>query len=240
MERIEQVTVADVNRVARQYLELDDAVSAVMVPQGSGAPVPRAAASVDRRTSPSARHAPTELPSWAQTALSRLSVPAITTNPVMTRLPNGLTLIVQPEDVSDTVSIFGHIRNRPETETPAGHEGVSQILDELLSYGSEHLDRLAFQRALDEVGVRERAGTDFAAETLTPGFSRAVELLADNELHPALPQPAMEVVRNQLAQVVAARNKSPAYLIAALTAQCTVSAERSEFARMQRLRPWAL
>ena len=210
--RIEKVSVADVNRVARQYLKLDEAVSAVMVPQGSGAPIATGGGFGGQENISLGEARPTKLPSWAQTALSRLSVPAITTNPVMTRLPNGLTLIVQPEDVSDTVSIFGHIRNRPETETPPGHEGVSQILDELLSYGSEHLDRLAFQRALDEVGVRERAGTDFAAETLSANFGRAVELLADNELHPALPQPAMEVVRNQLAQVVAARNKSPAYL----------------------------
>ncbi len=35
LERIEKVTVADVNRVARQYLKLDEAVSAVMLPKGS-------------------------------------------------------------------------------------------------------------------------------------------------------------------------------------------------------------
>ncbi|HXA93097.1 MAG TPA: pitrilysin family protein [Steroidobacteraceae bacterium] len=212
LERIEKVTVADVNRVARQYLNLEEAISAVMLPEGSGAPVATGGGFGGQENISLGEARPTKLPSWAQAALSRLTVPTFTTHPVMTRLPNGLTLIVQPEDVSDTVSVFGHIRNRPETETPPGQEGLSQVLGELLSYGSERLDRLAFQRALDDVGVRERAGTDFAAETLTQNFSRAVELLADNELHPALPQRAMEVVRNQLAQVVGARNKSPAYL----------------------------
>jgi zinc protease len=210
--RIEKVTVADVNRVAHQYLNLDEAISAVMMPQGSGAPVATGGGFGGQESISLGEAHPTKLPSWAQTALSRLSVPVLTTHPVTTRMPNGLTLIVQPEDVSDTVSVYGHIRNRPETETPPGQEGASQILDELLSYGSERLDRLAFQRALDDAGARERAGTDFAVESLTQNFDRAVELLADNELHPALPEHAMTVVRHQLTQVVAARNKSPAYL----------------------------
>ena len=36
LARIEKVTVDDVNRAARQYLDLDHAVSAVMLPRGSG------------------------------------------------------------------------------------------------------------------------------------------------------------------------------------------------------------
>src|SRR5262249_57014950 len=39
LARIEQVTVADVNRVARKYLDLGHAVTGVMLPRGSGPPV---------------------------------------------------------------------------------------------------------------------------------------------------------------------------------------------------------
>src|SRR5256884_7604931 len=38
------------------------------------------------------------------------------------------------------------------------------------------------------------------------------QLLADNELHPALPDAAMEVIRGQVALGVAARNASPGFL----------------------------
>jgi len=110
------------------------------------------------------------------------------------------------------VSVFGHIRNRPETEERPGEEGVAQVLERLLTYGSEHLDRLAFQEALDEIGARQHAGTDFAVQVLTDHFERGVELLADNELHPALPDKALEIVRGQVALGVAARNASPAFL----------------------------
>jgi zinc protease len=214
LERIEKVTVADVNRVARQYLKLDEAVSAVMLPKGSGKPVSGGGNGFGGQENISLGEAkPTPLPDWAQAAVNRLTVPAVTSHPVVSHLANGITLMVQPEDVSDTVSVFGHIRSRPEVQAPAGQEGISNLLGELLSYGSQHLDRLAYQRALDAIGAESRAGTDFAAETLTGGFDRAVELLADNELHPALPPQALEIMRPQFAQIIAARNRSPGYLV---------------------------
>jgi len=206
--------VADVNRVARRYLNFDHAISAVMLPQGSGPPTRTASAGFGGQESISLGEAKaTRLPEWAERAVSRLTVPASTTHPIVSRLPNGLTLIVQPENVSDTVSVYGHIRNRPDTETAVGQEGIAPLTDELLAFGTQHLDRLAFQRALDEIGANARAGTDFLAQALTEHFDRAVELLADNELHPALPASAMRIIQRQLAAVVAARNRSPAFLM---------------------------
>src|SRR5205814_1753899 len=108
--------------------------------------------------------------------------------------------------------VYGHIRNRPETEELEGQEGVAQLLERLLTYGSERLDRVAFQQALDAIGAREHAGTDFSVQSLGEHFERAVQLLADNELHPALPDAAMELIRGQVAAGVAARNASPGLL----------------------------
>ena len=212
LARIEQVTVADVNRVARQYLDLDHAVTGVMQPRGSGPPVASRGGFGGRESISLGEAHPTALPAWANKALQRLEVPVSTLHPIVSTMPNGLTLIVQTADVSDTVSVFGHIRNRPETEENPGEEGVAQVLERLLTYGSEHLDRVAFQQALDDIGAREHAGTDFAAQVLTEQFERGVELLSDNELHPALPEKALEVIRGQVALGVAARNASPGFL----------------------------
>jgi zinc protease len=214
LTRIEKVTVADVNRVAHEYLNLDQAISAVMLPKGSGRPVSGGGSGFGGQENISLGEAkPTPLPEWAQAAMARLTVPAVTSHPIVSRLPNGLTLVVQPEDVSDTVTVFGHIRNRPEVQAPHGQEGISNLLGELLNYGSQHLDRLSFERALDDIGAEAHAGTDFTAVTLAGGFDRSVELLADNELHPALPPQALEIMRPQFAQVVAGRNRSPGYLM---------------------------
>jgi len=212
LERIERVTIEDVNRVARQYLDLDHAVTGIMQPRGSGPPTASHGGFGGQETISLGEAHPTSLPEWARHALERLDLPASTLRPIVSTLPNGLQLVVQTEDVSDTVSVHGHIRNRPETEEPTGQEGVAQVLEQLLTYGSEHLDRVTFQAALDQIGARERAGTDFSVLALAEHFDRAVELLADNELHPALPDAALQVVRGQLALGVAARNSSAGFL----------------------------
>ncbi|MBV8976612.1 MAG: insulinase family protein [Alphaproteobacteria bacterium] len=211
--RIEKVTVADVNRVLRKYLDLDHAVTALSLPKGSGAAVASSATFGGRENFGAGEVKPAALPQWANAALGKLDVPPSTLSPMVSTLPNGITLIVQPEDVSDTVSVYGHIRNRPETETAPGKEGVSLLLDQLFSYGTESLDRLAFQKALDDIGASEEAGVDFSVHALSANFERGVELLADNELRPALPGAALQTVRAQLGRLIAVRNESPAYLV---------------------------
>jgi zinc protease len=191
---------------------LSHAVSAVMIPQGGGRPVASGGGFGGQESISLGEAHATELPDWARAALERLEVKPSSLKPQMSTLPNGLTLIVQSEDVSDTVSVFGRIRNRPEVEADIKQQGVGQVLDPLFSYGSERLDRLAFQRALDDIGADEHAGTDFDLQVLAQNFDRGVALLADNQLHPALPPEAMNVVARQLAQVVAARIHSPGYL----------------------------
>jgi len=211
LARIGRVTVADVDRVARKYLDTSRAVSALMLPRGSGRPS-AAGGYGGQETIVLAEAKATTLPDWAQAAFAKLAVPPSTLHPVVSTLSNGLTLIVQPEDVSDTVSIFGHVRNRPETEAPPGREGVAEVLDQMFGYGTEHQDRIAFQGSLDAIGATETAGPDFSVKILSRDFERGAGLLADNELHPALPPEAFAIVKDQIGQTVAARNASPAFL----------------------------
>jgi zinc protease len=212
LAQIEKVTVQDVDRVARKYLDLDNAVTAVMLPRGSGKPVPSSGGFGGQESISLGAAKPTPLPTWAAVALRRLSVPPSTLHPVVTRLPNGLTLIVQREDVSNTVSVYGHIRSEPGLEEPHGEEGVSDLLDRMFMFGSNRLHRLQFQQALDAIGASEQAGADFSVQVLPEDLARGVQLLAENELDPYLPANAMAVLRDQLAESVAARNDSPGFL----------------------------
>jgi len=151
------------------------------------------------------------LPDWAKTAVSPLAIPASTVHPIDMRLANGLRLIVQPESISDTVSVYGRVKNRAELQVPPGKEGTDQILRDLFSYGSVQLDRLAFQEALDKIGAKIYAGTSFSLEVLPDAFARGVELLADNLLHPALPETAFKAVQQRTRQAVAGQLQSPIY-----------------------------
>ncbi len=208
---IQRVSAADVNRVAKKYLKMDEAVVAVLTPEASGKPVPSRTPGGVESFAPK-RAKPVKLPDWAGKALKRLSVPSSTVKPVVSRLSNGITLIVQPESVSNTVSVYGHIKNEPYLETPKGKEGVDQILSQLFPYGTTTLDRLAFQKALDDIGASESGGTDFSLQVLSDYFDRGVQLLADNQLRPALPEKAFTITRQQVAGTVAGQLQSPDYL----------------------------
>jgi zinc protease len=211
VEAIQKVTVADVNRVAREYLVQAKAITAVLTPQVSGKPI--SSKSFGGRESFAPEHTKNvKLPAWAEAALKKLSIPEPTVHPVVSTLPNGLKLIVQAESISDTVSIYGHVKSNADLETPKGQEGAAEELGQLFSYGSTTLDRIAFQKALDDIGADESAGTDFSLTVLSSHLDRGVELLAQNELHPALPERAFRITQRQLAATVAGRLQSPGYL----------------------------
>ncbi len=208
---IERVTAADVSRVARQYLKLDHAIVAVLRPQPSGKPVAAKGFGGKESFAPKETK-PVPLPDWARQSLARLAIPKSTVHPVVTVLPNGLKLIVQPESISRSVSVYGHVKNNADVEVPKGKEGVHRLLDDLFSFGSTSLDRVALQKALDDIAASESAGTDFSVEVLADHFDRGVQLLADNELHPALPQAAFGVMQKQLVASLPGRLESPDFL----------------------------
>jgi zinc protease len=208
---IQAVTPQAVARVARQYLTLDHAITAILDPQPSGQPTSRSSFG-GRESFASENVKPVALPDWANTALARLAVPPSTVHPVVDTLANGITLIVQPETVSNTVSVYGHIKNESDLEEPQGEEGVAAVLDRLFTFGTTSLDRLQFQAALDSIGANESAGTGFSLNVLADHFDRGVALLADNELHPALPATAFQTMKHQQAAYVAGQLQSPDYL----------------------------
>ena len=207
----EAVTVDDVNRVARAALDPAHAISAILTPQPSGKP--KAGKGYGgAETLTAAPSKPVVLPDWAQQALAKVAIPQTALQPVDRVLPNGLRLIVQPDTVSDTVSVYGSVRSRPELQEPKDKDGVAQLLDQLFDYGGGGLDRLAFQAALDDIAAVESAGTRFSITAPAAHFERAVQLLADNELQPALPEAAFKIVRTQTAQALAGELESPGYL----------------------------
>ena len=152
------------------------------------------------------------LPEWAAKALSRLSVPESSVRPVVTSLPNGLRLIVQPESVSNTVSVSGQIKNNPNLEAPRARRAWAAFSISSLNMERPRLDRLAFQKALDDIGAEESAGTAFSVQVLPSQFDRGVQLLAENELTPALPENAFKTVQRRLAAAVAGQLESPDFL----------------------------
>ena len=95
------------------------------------------------------------------------------------------------------MTVVGQVKHNEKLEEPAGKEGVSGVLESLFSYGTSSLDRLAFQKAQDEIGADISAGSSFSLRVLSENFERGMELLADNLLHPALPEEGFGVVKQE-------------------------------------------
>ena len=217
------VTVADVDRIARAVLDPAHEVAAVLTPQDSGKPIAGKGFGGAESFASSPGH-PVALPEWASAALAELHVPAPSPAPVVSILPNGLRLIVQPEHVTDTVSLYGQIRQVPETEEPPGQEGVASVVERMFDYGSQTKDRLTFQADLDAIAADESAGSGFALKVLGRQFDAGLALLADNELHPVFPADAFRIVRRETAGGLVGLLNSPSYLFQRATLKALVPA----------------
>ncbi len=211
IQMIQKVTTSDVDRVAREYLNPQHAIVAVLKPQASGKPVSSHGFGGAESFTPTETKS-VALPSWADVAVGKITVPHSTVKPVVSVLPDGIKLIVQPESISNTITVIGGIKNNPQLEEPKGEDGIASVLDQLFEYGSTTLDRVAFQKALDDIGADESGGSSFSLRVLGDNFQKGVKLLADNELHPALPEDAFKIIQRQIAATVAGQLESPDYL----------------------------
>ena len=208
---IRKVTAEDVNRVAKQYLFNDTAITAVLTPHPSGKPIASKGFGGKETFAPS-ETIPVKLPLWAKEAEAVPPLPTSKVKPVVSTLPNGIRLIIQQESISPTVSVVGQVKNNDDLEEPIGLEGVSDVLGGLFSYGTVSYDRLAFQKAQDDIAADITAGTSFSLRVLSDNFERGMELLADNLLHPALPEAAFSVVQQELISSLRGQIRSPTYV----------------------------
>jgi len=197
---IADVTLAQVDRAAKRYLDMRHAIVGELTPSASSSQnAAPTAAQVGQEKPLSAQPAATVLPAWAQELVRRPKLPPAPPAPTRTKLANGITLIVQPETISDSVFVYGRVKSAPALEEPKGEEGIADVLDALYSLGTRTRDRVAFQRALDDADAQVSAGSAFGMESTARSFDRAVALLAENELHPRFEEATFELARRRTA-----------------------------------------
>ncbi|MDE2571753.1 MAG: insulinase family protein [bacterium] len=202
IQLLQQVKLGDVDRLARTYFNPARAIVGALTPTyrgGAAAPEkptenplpPRAAGNV-------------ALPAWAQGLISNIELPQPAVKPTVTRLSNGIRLIVQPETISHSVFVFGGVDTQPTLQEPQGETGVASVLDELFSYGTATLSRDQFQRELDKIAATESGGARFSLQLTSDAFDRGVQLLAENELNPRFDAASFHAAQRQAAGNAAA------------------------------------
>ena len=205
---LENVTLDDVNRVLRTYYDNATATVAIATPKAA------AGSAFGGRVGENNTVVPTEhvgLPAFAKNVLAQLHVPETTVKPTVQKLPNGLTLIVVQSQISPTAIVRGEIRNNPAMQAPAGKDGIDQITDGLFGYGTTTYDRLAYQAELDKIAADAGAGISFSLNVQSKNFDRGIDLLADNELHPAFPADAFTIVKSQTVGELTGAIQGPDY-----------------------------
>ncbi|HJR11798.1 MAG TPA: pitrilysin family protein [Rhodanobacteraceae bacterium] len=211
LDHILAVMPQDVDRVAREYLKPDQRVTVVLTPNPNGKRPPNSNGFGGTESFASNDKLDAPLPEWATQQLAKLELPHWTLDPVKMTLANGITLIVQPTDVSKTVTVVGRVDSNEDLQALKGQEGVGKLLASLFDYGTTTLDRAEFHKALDDIAATESGGSRFSLAVPAGNFDKGLQLLADNELHPALPQKAFAVQQQTLSRTLAGELQSPQY-----------------------------
>ncbi|MEO6990070.1 MAG: pitrilysin family protein [Candidatus Baltobacteraceae bacterium] len=210
---VERVTPADVDRVVRAWLVNGTATTAYAVPRSGGAlSESGAGAGGEKAKAEQTKIAP--LPDWAKASLKNLQVPERTIDPTAFVLPNGLHVIVQPERASAAVVVRGEVRHNPGLEEPAGQAGVASVVGDLLPFGTTTYGRLAYQAELDKIAATASAGFTFSLTVPSSNFERGLQLLADDELHPALAAADFTIVKGQEVESLTGDAQNPDHLAA--------------------------
>jgi zinc protease len=214
------VTLQEVDRVAKKYFDPAHAILGALTPSATAsqasAPEPAQLGS----EKPLQAQAPvTKLPDWASAFVKNVVVPADAPAPTATDLPNGVHLVVEPETVSDSVFVLGSVRTNASLQEPDGQEGVASLLSTLFEYGTAGRDRASFVRAQDDLDTEITTGSRFVAQTTPKSFDRAVDLLAEGELHPRFDDATFTAVRSRALEELETMLGGTAYEIERNTAE---------------------
>jgi zinc protease len=207
---LQKVTVDDVNRVLRTYYDNATATVAIATPKAAAGSAFGSRQAEDNTIIPEQN---AQLPAFARHVLQNIRVPAESSPPVQTTLSNGLKLVVVPSAISKTVTVRGAILSNPGIQDPAGKDGIEDLVDGLLPYGTTTYDRLGYQAELDKIAANVTAGRSFSLDVPSDAFERGVTLLADDELHPRFPADAFAIVKQQDLGALTGEVASPDYKV---------------------------
>ena len=208
-ESLAKVTDVDVNRLMRAYFGPQHQITAILTanPSVTASHVDKGSGVENVGYTPE-REEP--LPAWAVAALDApLVAPHGDADDLRFELPNGLTVAVRRETTSPTVILSGEIETSPALYEPKGREGVAQLTESLLPWGTTTYDRKQYSAQIDDIAANVSLGTSFALTVRSKDLDRGVQLLSEAMLRPSFPDSGFGVDKNELMQAIAINSKLP-------------------------------
>ncbi len=183
LDRLRQVTAADVQRVARRHFSPDNRTVGWFVPQGmpsgQSGQGPASRGSVHRTPEP-----PQILGVEAAGPMPAISPAASPGGRVVrTVLANGLTLIAAENRVAPSVAIKGYVLAGP-VQDPPGKSGLSYLTADLVTRGTHGHSAMALAERLEFLGASasiqaEHETVGITAQMLAEHFDTVLDHLAD-------------------------------------------------------------
>jgi zinc protease len=213
LDRIRQVTAADVQRVAREYLTADNRTVGWFVPDDastSGGAVP-AGGRRDVQRSPDPHEWLDALPQASPRGIG--AAEAGSGRAVRQVLPNGLTLIVAEDRVAPSVAIKGYLLAGP-VEDPPRKAGLATLTAELATRGTASQKAAELAERMDFLGASatvqaEQETVAITAQTLSEHFDAVLDYLADCLRNPAFPAEEFDRSLRQLKGRLAREAEDP-------------------------------
>lgn len=199
LERYEAVTPDDVNRVLRKYLATPR-LAFTLTPSKETSGRHLILGGGERVAYTGHDHQP--LPAWAVAAFRKPLTPPRIADAHLYDLPNGIRLVVSQVKIAPVVFLSGSIKNNETLYAATGKQGVADATNVMMNWGSTTLDRKAFAAAVQGIPAGIGAGTTFGLSARSKDFDRALKLLAQEMLHPALPVAALKQIQGNAVSVI--------------------------------------
>ncbi|HSU51792.1 MAG TPA: insulinase family protein, partial [Segetibacter sp.] len=127
-------------------------------------------------------------------------------DPVIYKMPNGITVLVVEEHKLPRVSASFYIDAGPITE--GSKAGVMSLMGRMLNEGTKDMPKAAFDEAVDRIGADVGlTSTGGSATALTRYFSQAFQLMGKAIKNPAFTQESFEKLKSQTLTAMKAEEK---------------------------------
>lgn len=206
LDRIKAVTAADVDRVARKYLNTDQSTTGWFVPLPPAGAAPRVKPGAAARR-PNFRHAPAD-PGTAPGAPAAGPAPApapasaLIAPRVHRRTIDGVDVATLRTSIHDVVTFRGAL-SAGDVFNPRGNAAIADLTAEMLNKGTLQHDKYALAGLLESVGATIEFGTtshtlEFAGQCLRQDLPLVLGLLAEQLRSPRFDPAEFAKLKTQL------------------------------------------
>ena len=198
---IEQVTPADIQRVAQTYLDPAQRTVGFFQPtqiEGQANAAPSSGRTVEN-FSPGQPVDPAEIARYLPAPSQPRPRPQAL--PTVTQLANGITVLLLPDNSTPTVTLNGWIEAGSAFDSPA-KAGLASLTASSLMNGTARKTALALATSLEDQGVSlgfgaSREGVSFAGDSLDSKLPLLLQTLAEVLQQASFPADQLELTRQQ-------------------------------------------